>query len=112
MKHVYVASPYTNGNKGYNVNRQIFAGHLLMSKGFAPVLPLLFHFMHLRRPRPYREWLALDLEMLSKCDALLRLAGHSPGADKEVEFARERGIPVFFTFQSLFDYFQPAEDTK
>jgi nucleoside 2-deoxyribosyltransferase len=108
MKHIYVASPYTKGDKEYNVMRQISAGHLLMDKGFVPVLPLLSHFMHLRRSRPYEDWMALDISLLGRCDALLRLAGESPGADSEVAYARRHHIPVFYTFRDLFYYF-PAK---
>lgn len=33
--------------------------------------------------------------LLQHCDAVLRLPGESAGADKDVEIARERGLPVY-----------------
>lgn len=34
--------------------------------------------------------------LLQHCDAVLRLAGASKGADNDVRVARQRGIPVYF----------------
>ncbi|GLS34274.1 DUF4406 domain-containing protein [Neomesorhizobium albiziae] len=34
--------------------------------------------------------------LLQHCDAVLRLAGASKGADEDVRLARERGLPVYF----------------
>lgn len=34
--------------------------------------------------------------LLAKCDGVLRLSGASAGADKDVELARARGLPVWF----------------
>jgi hypothetical protein len=34
--------------------------------------------------------------LLEHCDAVLRLAGDSKGADNDVAIARARGIPVYF----------------
>ncbi len=34
--------------------------------------------------------------LIDRCDAVLRLAGDSQGADNDVRLARERGIPVYF----------------
>ena len=33
--------------------------------------------------------------LLEHCDAVLRLPGESTGADRDVEIARQRGLPVF-----------------
>jgi hypothetical protein len=33
--------------------------------------------------------------LLQHCDAVLRLPGESSGADKDVEIAQERGLPVY-----------------
>jgi hypothetical protein len=46
-------------------------------------------------PMPPDYWYEWDLHALLKCDALLRMPGISVGADREVEFARAHGIPVF-----------------
>ena len=45
---------------------------------------------------PYEAWIAGDLELLSRCDALLTVEGweDSPGARREVEAAHAQGMPV------------------
>ena len=47
-------------------------------------------------PRPYEDWIKLDLEWIKACDYLLRLSGESKGADQEVEFALDNGLSVFY----------------
>jgi hypothetical protein len=39
--------------------------------------------------------------LLQHCDAVLRLPGASAGADKDVEIARERGLPVYFSIDEI-----------
>ncbi len=39
--------------------------------------------------------------LLAHCDAVLRLPGASTGADKDVELARARGLPVFTRVQDI-----------
>lgn len=101
MKMVYIASPYTIGDTDANVRRQLKASNELMNHGICPVCPLLSHFQHLSFPRPYEDWMEIDIEKLRRCDALLRLPGQSEGADQEVKFAIENGIPLFFDQESL-----------
>jgi hypothetical protein len=39
--------------------------------------------------------------LLQHCDAVLRLPGASAGADKDVEIARERGLPVYSSVDQI-----------
>ena len=39
--------------------------------------------------------------LLEKCDAVLRIAGASKGADMDVQIARERGLPVYFSLDEV-----------
>jgi hypothetical protein len=39
--------------------------------------------------------------LLQHCDAVLRLPGASVGADKDVEIARERGLPVYRSLDEI-----------
>lgn len=105
MIKVYIASPYTLGDVAVNVKRQIDVADELILLGFAPYVPLYSHFQHMVHPRPYETWIKLDLEWVKVCDCLLRLEGESSGADKEVEFARKNGIPVFYSFRELIDQY-------
>jgi len=57
-------------------------------------------------PRPYEFWLELDNHFLPLCEAVLRLPGHSSGADKEVHLAQTLGIPVFTEMGDLVKHFE------
>lgn len=101
MKRVYIASPYTIGDVAVNVRNQLEMAHILMDMGFCPIVPLFTHFQHMVYPRPYEDWLAIDLCKIEVCDFLLRLPGESKGADMEVEHAKKLGIPVVYSYQEL-----------
>jgi len=105
MIKVYIASPYSKGDHATNVSRSIDCADKLIDEGFAPFNPLLYHFHHQLHPRPYEDWMMLDIEWLWFCDALLRLHGESPGADREVEYARDNSIPVFYSTEQIKEYY-------
>lgn len=86
-----------------NVKRQLDCVDVLMSMGFAPFAPLYSHFQHMAHPRPYEDWIKIDMEWVKVCDCVLRLKGESIGADDEVEFAKKLGKPVFYTIKSLYE---------
>ena len=105
MIKVYIASPYTKGDIAVNVKAQIDVVDVLMDFGFAPYAPLYSHFQHMAHPRPYTDWVEIDLVWVEVCDCLLRLPGESPGADGEVKLALELGKPVFYAINELVDYY-------
>lgn len=98
---VYIASPYTLGDVAVNVRKQIEMAEILMGRGFFPYIPLLSHFQHMIHPRPYEDWMANGKEWLLQCEAVLRLEGESKGADQEVLWAEETGIPVAYSIFEL-----------
>jgi len=98
---VYIASPYSLGDKDLNVKRSLEVGDTLIKLGYAPFLPLLTHYQHLIYPQSYDKWLALGLEMVKRSDMLLRLDGESPGADVEVSLALKLGKPVAYSVEDL-----------
>jgi hypothetical protein len=100
MNLVYIAGPYSSPDPCENTHRAIEVANRLADV-CAPLVPHLSHFWHTMTPRPYPFWLALDLEYLARCDALLRIPGVSPGADAEAVKAAEWGIPVFMSEQAL-----------
>ena len=101
MITVYIASPYTAGDQAANVRAQMDAADELMTLGYCPVAPLLSHFVEIVHPRPYRDWMRVDMEILSRCDVLLRLPGESDGADEEVEHACNIGKPVMYDISQI-----------
>jgi hypothetical protein len=106
MKKIYIASPYRVGDVGQNVRAQMEVFDLLVTMGYVPFAPLLFHFQHIVFPLPEEVWLELDFEWVRACDAVLRLPGESRGADMEVEVAKVANIPVFTSIQDLEFYFK------
>jgi hypothetical protein len=103
---IYIASPYTNGDLNYNVQRQLEAKLNLIELGVMPIDPIpashLFHeeFCQLS----YRTWINYTAELESRCNGLLRLPGKSAGADGEVSLAiNDFNIPVFYDYTMLED---------
>jgi len=106
MIRIYIASPYSIGDKEENVRRSLDCANTLMDMGYAPFAPLLSHYQNLLFPRPEADWLAFDLEWVLACDCVLRLSGESNGADGEVRHAKMNKIPVFKSIDELNNYYQ------
>ena len=100
---IYIASPYTIGNQENNVLRQLQVAEVLSEHGFYVHCPLLNHHWNKVYPHTENYWLTLDLAILKGCDALLRLPGESKGADIEVNYAKQRGIPVYLDLVELIE---------
>lgn len=112
---VYIASPYTNGDREENIRFQIRIANELLDLGFYPFTPLLMHFHNLLYPRT--DWLKLDFVWLGQCDCVIRFFTEyngvkldSPGADMEEELARKIGIPVFYSIEELLNYYKGKGD--
>ena len=106
MIKVYIASPYTLGDVAVNVKLQLDTVDILMNLGFAPFAPLYSHFQHMAHPRPYQDWIDVDLEWVLACDCMLRIGGKSSGAEGEVDLALKHGIPVYYSIEELFPHYK------
>lgn len=100
MKVIYLAGPYTNPDPVENIHRAIKIADGLLDV-CVPVIPHLTGFWHVVSPKPYEEWLRIDLVLMHRCDAVYRFDGASSGADNEVAEAEEAGLPVFYDEASL-----------
>jgi len=98
---IYIASPYSNGNKMNNVLKSLEVAEAIRAMGFLPHPPLLSHYWDLYYPHDYDYWMAMCLEELSYCDAIFRITGESKGADMEVTKAKELGLPVYYSLEEL-----------
>lgn len=96
-KYVYIAGPYSSPDPDLNTERAIPPFIKLIEEGFAPFLPHLCITADRLSPHNYEFWMQYCFDQLRRCDALLRLPGDSPGADREVAFAEELGIPVYYS---------------
>ena len=103
MRYVYIAGPYTRGDPVTNTGDAIRMADILVSVGYIPFIPHLSLLWHLLRPHALDFWYEYDLAWLDKCDCLLRLSGESPGADKEVEYAITKQIPVYYSVDELIE---------
>jgi len=98
---IYLASPYTQGDIGANINRVIDVADILLENGHYPYIPHLNHLWHIVSSKTWEIWLDYDLFILSRCDALLRLDGDSKGADIEVKEAERLGKKVYTRIEDL-----------
>lgn len=108
---VYIASPYSQGDCVINTRCSIDVFmHLLVGGECVPISPLALSFLpHLVQPIPYEAWMTYMLSLVENCDALLRVNAewgdyfqeNSPGANREIALASERGIPVFYSIEDL-----------
>ena len=101
---VYIASPYSIGDKQENVQRQIDVANELIDIGLIPYAPLLTYYLDQGKNRSYEFWMDYDLYWLSYCDFLIRLHGESSGADREVVYANHIGTLVFYSVDGLIKY--------
>jgi hypothetical protein len=101
---IYIASPYSIGDKEQNVMRQIEAMSELMDHGLIPFAPLLAHYVDIVHPKPYTIWLQYCMRWVMTCDILLRLPGESEGADMEEVTALVNNMPVFYSIEELLEH--------
>jgi len=101
----YIAAPYSFPDPVQNTHDAIDVAEAIQSTGqvtaYVPHMNLLWHLI---RPHDVDYWYAYDLTFLARCDCLLRLPGESVGADNEIAYAKERGIPVFYTIDTLMEW--------
>jgi hypothetical protein len=95
---VYVAGPYsapTPQGVDANIQQARQAAIALWREGHVAICPHL-NTAHFEDECPGLDFVKGDLEILSRCDALVMLPGweQSKGARRELEFATERDIPV------------------
>jgi len=100
---VYIAGPYQSDPVG-NTRTAVLTGRELVEQGFLPFVPHLSMLWDLIAPAQAEFYLRMDFGWIEMCDAVLRLPGDSPGADAEVEYARESDIPVFYSVGDLMDW--------
>lgn len=102
---VYLAGPITVPNPMLNTQRAILEADRLIEAGFAVIVPHLSVLWEAVSPKAksHDEWLDLDFNYIARCDALVRLSGESRGSDREVAFAREQEIPVYFSVDDFLD---------
>jgi hypothetical protein len=97
MKRIYVAGPLGANDEGRlgRVKAAIDTAERIRQMGLFPFVPHLMHYWEVVYTHKYECGMRLCLAYVRHSDALFRMPGHSPGADREVKLAEEIKIPVF-----------------
>jgi hypothetical protein len=94
---VYISGAYT-GDIDKNIETARKASIQIAEAGYSFFCPHL-NTAHFEKDckLTYEDYLAMDLEILSRCDVLVYLpnAENSDGSKKEQKFAESMGIPCF-----------------
>lgn len=114
---VYISGPISDGGRATgpqrlrNVDGAIDYAVDLIERGFGIICPQLTEFIERRSGRHFDHsvWMEIDLPIIERCDAVLRLPGESKGSDIEVAHAREIGIPVVYSVAELEEWRKAEE---
>lgn len=93
---IYVAGPITTPSPMHNTHTALKVGAELLDTGWlVPFVPHLLVLWDIVIPRHYEEWMQLDFDIIHHCQALYRIHGESPGADREMQLAKDLGLAIF-----------------
>jgi len=107
---VYVAGPFRS-DPFAGIRKAILAAESLDRSGFVTAwVPHQNAMYDLVCPHTAEYWLGYDIAQLARSDALFRIPGLSDGADDEVAFAKEVGMPVFYNESEVIHWAQAWMD--
>ena len=105
---IYLASPYAHADEIVMIERYRAAcdkAGQMLKRGLVVYSPIAHNHPIAQRvdlPRTWEFWSKIDLEILSRCDALyvLCLTGWdvSVGVTAEIEFAKSKGLPITYIY--------------
>jgi hypothetical protein len=101
MIRVYIAGPIgkPKGRHQRVITAINYAEQLVaLDPRVAPFIPHLMFYWDVTHPgtHDYEWWMRFDGTWIDACQAILRIPGESPGADREVAYAKRYNIiPVF-----------------
>lgn len=108
-KVIYIAGPYRDPRGEYyvkcNIDNAEKAALFVWSNGGVALCPHK-NTSFLGGACPDEVWLAGDLELLSRCDAVYAMPEcfKSQGALKEIAYAKQHEIPIFSSQSLLLDF--------
>lgn len=114
MKVIYIAGPFRskakNGRYDYyeqhqNITRAEELAWKVWALGAAPICPHL-NTIHFQGSLPDHVWLAGDLAIMNKCDAVLMTEDwiESSGARHEHDEAVKAGMVILYTINDVVEY--------
>lgn len=107
MIRVYVAGAYSADNViGIlgNMRRGLQLSYYVLKAGFAPFAPWLDYLFAFLGPVSLQEYYEYSMAWLEGSQAILTVKENlstSAGAQKELERAKELGIPIFYSIHEL-----------
>lgn len=105
MKRVYIAGPFgAREGREDRVKAAIDVADEIRRAGLFPFVPHLYAHWEAAHPHDYECWMRLCFAWLPQCEAVFRMDGDSPGADREVALAYSLNIPVFLTMHGLLSW--------
>lgn len=105
---IYIAGPYSGSDFDAvkrNVCNAIDAGIKIFKKGHYPYVPHLTHLIKERADETgcaltWHDFIRWDMPWIDVCDALL-LLDRSPGADLELERAKNIGKVIYYAVDDI-----------
>jgi hypothetical protein len=105
MKVIYVAGKYSGDSYSEvhdNILKAEKVGLELIARGWAVIIPHLnlYHFerYEISGMFDYTTWMGIDIELLSRSDAIFMMRGweHSKGATHEHAIAEGEGLDIYY----------------
>jgi hypothetical protein len=107
---IYVAGPYDPKQAKsthdapriahQNVQKAAEIGLALWKMGHNPYVPHFGHYLNIISDEDLTGFMGRDFEWLDACDALYFIAP-SNGANRELERAKQRGMPIFYSLEQV-----------
>ena len=100
----YLAGARTESERAANHRRLNEAAVAVFERGHVPIIGVNLALPIIEaagRDRFEDIMMPISLAAAQRCDACLRLAGSSSGADQEVQVFRDRGLPVFLSVDEI-----------
>jgi hypothetical protein len=103
---IMVAGPYsspTAEERAANLKAMNGAAADVIRRGHIPVVGVSAALPVLEAaglPDSHPWMMEISLALAARCDAVLQI-GHSPGADREAQLARDQGRPVYTSLEQL-----------
>lgn len=97
-KKVFICSPYKD-NPEENYKKALEHCKFVAKQGFLPIAPHVYFTRFLNEEDEREIGIEMGLQLLSECDELWVFGSRiTEGMQKEIQFAKERGIPVKFIY--------------
>jgi hypothetical protein len=108
MKTVFISAPF-RGSSSWDIELHIrVAEETGRDVALLDMVPLIPHTMYrfFQGAMPDDFWLSATTELLGRCDAVIFVGNWrtSPGCRGEMAYAKEHGIPIFYTLEDLTDW--------